>query len=42
MDPEPVAMSVSLRADILRIIPEQISEMCAEASTVPILRVILY
>jgi len=29
------AMSDNLRADILRIIPERISEMCVEASTVP-------
>ena len=34
MDPEPVAMSDSLRADILRIIPETISEMCVEESAV--------
>ena len=28
MDPEPVAMSDGLRADILRIIPERVSQMC--------------
>ena len=42
MDPEPMAMSNGLRADILRIIPEKISEMCVGASTVPIPCVILY
>ena len=42
MDPEPMAMSVGLRADILRIIPERISEMCASASTVPTPCMILY
>ena len=31
------AMSDDLRADILRIIPERISEMCVEAFTVPTL-----
>jgi len=41
MDPEPVAMSHSLRADILRIIPERISEMCVRTSAVPILCMIL-
>jgi len=35
MDPESVAMSDSLRADILIIIPERISEMYVGASTVP-------
>ena len=34
MDPEPMAMSNSLRADILRIIPERISKMYVGASTV--------
>ena len=34
MDPEPMAMSNSLRADILRIIPERISEMYVGASKV--------
>ena len=34
MDPEPMAMSNSLRADILRIIPERVSEMYVGASTV--------
>ena len=42
MDPEPVAMSNDLRADILRIIPERISEMCVGASAVPIPCMILY
>ena len=42
MDPEPMAMSNGLRADILRIIPERISEMCAGPFTVPIPFVILY
>jgi len=31
MDPEPDAMSDALRADILRIIPERISEMCVHS-----------
>jgi len=35
MDPEPLAMSGELRADILRIILKRISEMCVESSTVP-------
>jgi len=35
MDPEPEAMSDTLRADILRIIPERISKMCVGAATVP-------
>jgi len=34
MDPEPLAMSDDLREDILRIIPEQISEMCVQESAV--------
>jgi len=42
MDPEPVAMSDSLRGDILRIIPERVSEMCVGASIVPISCMILY
>ena len=42
MDPEPVAMSHSLRADILRIIPERVSEMCEGASAVPNPCMILY
>ena len=33
MDPEPVAMSDGLRADILRTIPERVSEMCVGASS---------
>ena len=41
-DPEPVAMSDDLRADILRIIPERISEMCVGAPAVPIPCMILY
>jgi len=40
MDTELDAMSDALRADILRIIPEKISEMCVGASAVPILRMI--
>jgi len=36
------AMSDDLRADILRIIPERISEMCVGASTAPALCMILY
>ena len=35
MDPEPVAMSDGLRVDILRIIPERISQMCVGASATP-------
>jgi len=42
MDPEPIAMSDSLRADILRIIPERVSEMCVGASIVLIPCMILY
>ena len=42
MDPEPVAMSKELRADILRIIPERVSEMCVAAPAVPIPSMILY
>ena len=42
MDPEPIAMSDRLRADILRIIPERVSEMCVGASLVPIPCMILY
>ena len=42
MDPEPAAMSDGLRADILRIIPERVSEMCVGTSTVPILCMALY
>ena len=42
MDPEPMAMSVSLRTDILRIIPERISKMCVGASTPPISCMLLY
>jgi len=42
MDPEPAAMSDGLRADILRIIPERVSEMCVGASTVPTPCMILY
>ena len=42
MDPEPIAMSDGLRADILRIIPERVSEMCVGASIVPIPCMILY
>ena len=41
-DPNPVAMSKGLREDILRIIPEQISEMCVEASIVSTLCTITY
>jgi len=36
MDTEPDAMSDALQADILRIIPEKISEMCVGASMAPI------
>ena len=36
MDPEPEAMSKGLREDILRVIPERISEMCVGASKIPI------
>ena len=42
MDTMRDAMSDALRADILRIIPERISEMCVGASTVPTLCRILY
>ena len=42
MDPEPIAMSDSLRADILRIIPETISEMCVGVSVVLISCMVLY
>ena len=42
MDPERRAMSVSLRTDILRIIPERISKMCVGASTPPISCMLLY
>jgi len=42
MDPEPIAMSDGLRADILKIIPERVSEMCVGASTVPIPCMLLY
>ena len=42
MDPEPVAMSDSLRADILRIIPARVSQMCVGACAVPVPCVILY
>ena len=42
MDPEPVAMSHSLRKDILRIIPKRVSEMCVGTSIVPIPCMILY
>ena len=35
MDPEPEAMSDALRADILRVIPERVSEMYVRASTIP-------
>jgi len=42
MDPEPAAMSDGLRADILRIIPERVSEMCVGTSTVPIPCMALY
>ena len=42
MDPEPVAVSDGLRADILRIIPETISEMCVGASAVPIPCMVVY
>ena len=42
MDPEPVAMSDGLRADIIRIIPERISQMCVGASAFPVPCVILY
>ena len=41
MDPEPVAMPDDLRADILRIIPEKVSEMCVGASAVLILCMVL-
>jgi len=41
MDTERDAMSDSLRADILRIIPEMVSEMCVGASVVPTLCMIL-
>ena len=34
MDPEPIAMSDGLRADILRVIPERVSGMCVGASIV--------
>ena len=36
IDPEPEAMSKGLREDILRVIPERISEMCVGVSIVPI------
>jgi len=36
MDPEPMAMSDGLQVDILRLIPERISEMCVGAFTAPI------
>ena len=42
MDPEPLSMSDSLRADILRIIPERISKMYVGASAVSIPCMILY
>ena len=42
MDPEPVAMSDGLRADILRIIPERMSQMCVGPSVFPVPCVILY
>jgi len=42
MDPEPMAMSDGLHADILRIILEKVSEMCVGASTVPTPCMILY
>ena len=42
MDTECDAMSDGLRADILRIIPQRISEMCVGESEVPTLWMILY
>ena len=42
MDTECDAMSDGLRADILRIIPQRISEMCVVESAVPTLWMILY
>ena len=42
MDPEPMAMSDGLRADILRIIPARVSQMCVGACVVPVPCVILY
>jgi len=42
MDTECDAMSDSLRADILRIIPQRISGMCVRRSAVPTLWMILY
>jgi len=42
IDPEPAAMSDGLRADILRIIPERVSEMCVGTSTVSTLCMTLY
>jgi len=42
MDPMRDEMSDSLRADILRIIPERISEMCVGGSTIPTREIILY
>jgi len=42
MDPEPIAMSDGLRADILRIIPERVSEMCVETPVVRIPCMISY
>ena len=42
MDPEPVAMSDGLRGDILRIIPERVSQMCVGACAVPVPCLIIY
>ena len=42
MDPEPVAMSYGLRADILRIIPARVSQMCVGACAALIPCVALY
>ena len=41
MDPSPDAMSDALRADILRVIPERISEMYVRVSTISIHNLIL-